>query len=64
MSWRAKIKDRKRVLGEIIRELEDLKKRGFENQYAIDENIKFFEAINLPRVTLGHRVTLGFATMQ
>ncbi len=39
MSLRGKIKDRKRVLGEIVRDLEGLKKRGFENQYAIDENI-------------------------
>ncbi len=81
MGLMTKIKDRKQLLGEIIRDLEDLKKRGFENQYAIDENIKFFEAIkslpkyikwlikempkiddlSLPRVTLGHRVTLGFA---
>ena len=45
MILHAKIKDRKRVLDEIIRDLEDLKKRGFENQYAIDENIKFFEAL-------------------
>jgi len=50
MSWRAKIKDRKQLLDEIIRDLEGLKKRGFENQYAIDENIKFFKALySLPR---------------
>ena len=30
---------------EILKDLRDLKKRGFENQYAVDENIKFFEAI-------------------
>ena len=82
-------------INEILKDLEDLKKRGFENTYAVDENIKFFEALksllkyikwlikempkidgsrllelsdfhqelffSLPRVTLGHRVTLGFA---
>jgi len=30
---------------EILKDLRDLKKQGFENQYAIDENIKFFEAL-------------------
>lgn len=32
-------------INEILKDLEDLKKRGFENQYALDENIKFFEAM-------------------
>ena len=30
-------------IDEILKDLENLKKRGFENQYALDENIKFFE---------------------
>ena len=32
-------------IDEILKDLNGLKKRGFENQYALDENIKFFEAI-------------------
>lgn len=32
-------------INEILKDLKDLKKRGFENQYALDENIKFFEAL-------------------
>jgi len=50
MSLRAKIREKHRLLDEIIRDLEGLKKTGFENQYAIDENIKFFKAMySLPR---------------
>ena len=50
MSLRAKIREKHRLLDEIIRDLEGLKKTGFENQYAIDENIKFFKALySLPR---------------
>src|SRR3989338_3319479 len=32
-------------INEILKDLIYLKKRGFENQYAVDENIKFFEAL-------------------
>ena len=85
-------KARREHINEILKDLTDLKSRDFENVYAVDENIKFFEAmyslpryvwwlfkempkidgsrllelsdfhlVSLPRVTLGHRVTLGFA---
>lgn len=40
--------DRLRQINEILRDLEDLKKRGFENMYALDENINFFEAMRSP----------------
>lgn len=33
---------------EILQDLKDLKKQGFENMYALDENIKFFEAMRSP----------------
>ncbi len=37
-------------INEILKDLTDLKSKDFENQYAIDENIKFFEALySLPR---------------
>lgn len=37
-------------INEILKDLEDLKKRGFENMYAVEENIKFFRALySLPR---------------
>lgn len=35
-------------IDEILKDLEGLKKRGFENMYALDENIKFFEAMRSP----------------
>src|SRR3989338_4274423 len=51
MSLWTKIRERRSLLDEIINDLEDLKSRGtFENVYAIDENIKFFEALrSLPK---------------
>jgi len=40
MSLWTKIRERRQLLDEIIKDLKDLKSRGnFENQYAIDENI-------------------------
>jgi len=46
MSLWTKIRERRSLLDEIINDLEDLKSRGtFENVYAINENIKFFEAL-------------------
>jgi hypothetical protein len=39
---------RTQQIDEILKDLEGLKKRGFENQYAVDENIKFFEAMRSP----------------
>ena len=39
---------RTQQIDKIIRNLGDLKKQGFENMYALDENIKFFEAMRSP----------------
>lgn len=46
-------KARLEQIDEILKDLTDLKSKGFENQYAIDENIKFFKALySLPRYCL------------
>lgn len=39
---------RSQQIDEILKDLKDLKKQGFENMYALDENIKFFEAMRSP----------------
>ena len=39
---------RTQQIKEILKDLEALKKHGFENMYALDENIKFFEAMRSP----------------
>ena len=40
-----KNKERLQLIDEIIADLKTLRTSGFENQYAVDENIKFFEAL-------------------
>lgn len=50
MSFGEKRRKRKELLDEIIHDLKTLKARGdFENQYALDENIKLFEALKTVR---------------